>query len=174
MCGSNPYAMKEQVFETQVWLPRSREEIFPFFADAGNLDAITPPWLHFRILTPLPLEMRQGAKIHYQIRLHGIPISWRTNIASWNPSHSFVDEQISGPYQKWHHTHLFEEKGGGTLCKDRVVYKHLGGMLVHKYLVRPDIERIFAYRQEKMLEIFAPVPDKISAAPSRSPALAHA
>lgn len=147
--------MKEQVLQTQVWLPRTRQEIFPFFADAGNLDAITPPWLHFRILTPLPIEMKQGAKIHYQIRLHGIPISWRTNIAAWSPPHSFVDEQISGPYQKWHHTHTFEDKDGGTLCTDRVVYKHLGGMLVHKFFVRPDIERIFAYRREKMLEIFA-------------------
>jgi hypothetical protein len=146
--------MREQLFTTTQWLPRTPEQIFPFFADAGNLDAITPPWLHFRILTPLPVEMKVGARLEYSISLHGLPMRWRTNIAQWNPSHSFVDEQISGPYRLWHHTHTFTADRGGTLCTDVVRYRHWGGMLIERWFVRPDIERIFAYRREQLAKLF--------------------
>lgn len=146
--------MREQILETTLWLPRSPEEIFPFFADAANLDAITPPWLHFRIRSALPIEMKQGARIEYSLRLHGIPIRWKTNIALWEPPFRFVDEQISGPYQKWHHTHTFEPSNGGTLCTDRVLYRHIGGMIAERLLVRPDIETIFEYRRQTLLKHF--------------------
>jgi ligand-binding SRPBCC domain-containing protein len=146
--------MKEQILEVTQWLPRSPEEIFPFFADAANLDSITPPWLHFRIRSPLPITMREGARIEYSIKLHGIPIRWKTNITQWKPPFMFVDEQVSGPYRLWHHTHTFEAKDGGTLCTDRVRYRHWGGGLVERYFVRPDVERIFAYRRERLEAIF--------------------
>ena len=163
--------MREQVLTTSLWLPRTPEEIFPFFADAANLDAITPPWLHFRIRTPLPIQMKAGALIEYSLRLHLIPIRWKTHIASWNPPHSFVDEQISGPYQKWHHTHTFEREGDGTRCIDCVRYRHIGGMIAERLLVRPDIERIFEYRKQTLLARFGqPKPDPISAAPRHAAA----
>ncbi len=146
--------MLDQIFETTLWLPRTPEAVFPFFADAANLDAITPPWLHFAIRSKLPLDMREGASIEYSIRLHGIPIRWKTNIAAWQPPRMFIDEQISGPYQKWHHTHTFEAENGGTRCVDRVVYRHIGGMIMERLLVRKDITRIFAYRQQKLSELF--------------------
>ncbi len=146
--------MREQILETTLWLPKTPEEIFPFFADAANLDAITPPWLNFKIRSPLPLTMRENARIEYSISLHGLPIRWKTNITSWKPPVVFVDEQISGPYRLWHHTHRFEAKDGGTLCTDRVRYKHWGGMLVEKFFVRPDVEKIFAYRREKLIQLF--------------------
>ncbi len=151
---ANLRCMREQILETTLWLPQTPEEIFPFFADAANLDAITPPWLNFKIRSPLPLQMREGARIEYSINLHGIPIRWKTNITSWKPPVMFVDEQISGPYRLWHHTHRFEAKDGGTLCTDRVRYKHWGGMLVEKFFVRPDVEKIFAYRREKLIQLF--------------------
>lgn len=147
--------MKEQVLETKVWLPRLPQEVFPFFADAANLDAITPPWLHFKIRCELPIQMKVGASIAYSIRIHGIPIRWRTNIARWEPPFCFVDEQVRGPYQLWHHTHTFAAQDGGTLCTDRVRYKHLGGSLIERFLVRPDVEKIFAFRQMKLVTIFA-------------------
>ena len=90
-------------------LPGTPEEVFPFFADAGNLEAITPPWLGFHVVTPRPIEMRPGALIEYRLRLHRLPIAWLTRIEEWVPSERFVDMQLTGPYRLWHHTHEFRE-----------------------------------------------------------------
>ena len=130
-------------------LPRPPSEVFPFFADAGNLEAITPPWLSFSITTPRPIAMRQGALIEYRLRLHGIPIRWLTVIADWEPGVRFVDTQIRGPYALWHHTHEFERDGEGTLMRDTVRYAlPYGpfGRLAHRLFVAGDLERIFDYR----------------------------
>ena len=131
-------------------LPGTPEEVFPFFADAGNLEAITPPWLGFHVVTPRPIEMRAGALIDYRLRLHGLPIAWLTRIEEWVPSERFVDLQLTGPYRLWHHTHEFRANpGGGTLMTDTVRYAlPLGplGSLAHRVLVRRDLERIFDYR----------------------------
>lgn len=154
-------------FHDELWLPRPRDEVFPFFADARNLSEITPPWVRFEILTPAPIAMHPGALIDYRIRVHGFPIRWRTEITEWNPPFHFVDEQLSGPYSKWHHAHRFEEKDGGTLCIDDVVYRPHGGALIHRLFVRRDVERIFSVRREKLLELFppgSPEPDHATAA----------
>jgi len=142
--------VQEFTFHAEVWLPRLREEVFAFFADAHNLQAITPPWLKFDVLTPAPIAMRPGTLIDYRIRVHGLPIRWRTEITEWNPPHSFVDVQLRGPYTLWHHTHTFEEREGGTLCIDDVRYRPRGGALMNWLFVRRDVERIFAYRQEAL------------------------
>lgn len=151
-------------FHDELWLPRPRDEVFPFFADARNLGEITPPWVQFEILTPSPIAMCPGTLIDYRIRVHGFPIRWRTEITEWNPPFHFVDEQRSGPYSKWHHTHRFEEKDGGTLCIDDVIYRPHGGAIIHRLFVRRDVKRIFSYRREKLLEFFPPV----SPEPSRA------
>ena len=138
------------------FLPVGRATVFPFFTDAGNLERITPPWVRFRILTPGPLTMRAGALIDYRIRLHGLPLRWRTEIAEWEPPFRFVDVQLRGPYRLWHHTHTFVEVGGATLCRDEIFYAVRGGRLVNRLLVQPDIERIFAYRRQVLAELFGP------------------
>lgn len=148
--------MTEHTFQAELWLPRHREEVFPFFADAHNLEKITPRWLKFQIRTPGPIAMRAGVLIDYQIRLRGLPLRWRTEIEVWEPPFRFVDNQVRGPYRCWHHTHTFEERDGGTLCCDHVRYSVFGGALLNRFLVRPDIERIFAYRQEQLRKHFAP------------------
>jgi ligand-binding SRPBCC domain-containing protein len=150
--------MKIHTFTQEQWLPRSREEVFPFFADARNLEAITPPWVGFQILTPGPIEMTVGAIIDYRIRLHGIPLRWRTEITAWSPLDHFVDEQRRGPYRRWVHTHRFVPRDGGTLCLDHVEYAVPGGGLVNRWLVRPDIERIFAFRRGVLDQRFGPLP----------------
>ena len=130
-------------------LPGTPEEVFPFFAAAANLEAITPPWLHFRIVTPQPIEMREGALIEYRLRLRGIPLRWHTRIDEWNPSPPtprFVDRQLSGPYRVWHHTHEFEADGPGhTLMRDIVRWEAPLQRLAAP-LVRRDLDRIFDYR----------------------------
>lgn len=148
--------MREFTMQTSLWLPRPRTEVFPFFAEARNLEAITPPWLRFEVLTPAPIEMRAGAVIDYRIRVHGIPIRWRTEIAEWQPPHRFVDVQVRGPYTLWRHTHTFEERDGGTLCADHVRYRPRGGALLNWLFVRRDVERIFQYRQQRLTALFGP------------------
>jgi ligand-binding SRPBCC domain-containing protein len=136
-------------------LPGTPEEVFPFFGDALNLEAITPPWLGFRVATPRPIAMAPGALIEYRLRLHGVPIRWRTTIAVWEPPRRFVDVQLSGPYALWHHTHDFSvAAGGGTLMRDTVRYAlPLGplGELAHALLVRRDLARIFDFRRDAVL-----------------------
>ncbi|MBK9137211.1 MAG: SRPBCC family protein [Verrucomicrobia bacterium] len=146
--------MPEYTLKTECWLPRRRDEVFPFFADASNLEAITPPWLRFEILTPRPIPMAKGTLIDYRIKVHGLPIRWRTEIAEWDPPRRFVDVQLRGPYRLWHHTHTFEERDGGTLCTDLVRYWPRGGALIHRLFVRRDVERIFAYREQRLGQIF--------------------
>jgi ligand-binding SRPBCC domain-containing protein len=149
----NEGKMKEFKFHTELWLPRRRDEVFPFFSEPRNLETITPPWLKFEVLTPEPSAMRVGVLIDYRIRLHGIPIRWRTEIAEWNPPCLFVDVQLRGPYTLWHHTHAFEERDGGTLCTDTVRYRPRGGTLANRLFVRRDVERIFVFRNERLARI---------------------
>jgi ligand-binding SRPBCC domain-containing protein len=147
--------MAIHVLKRQQLLSPAPQEIFPFFGDALNLEAITPPWLGFRVVTPGPIEMAPGTLIEYRLKLHGVPIRWRTTIAVWDPPRRFVDVQLSGPYRMWHHTHDFEPApGGGTLMRDTVRYAlPLGplGELAHRALVRRDLDRIFDYRKSGVL-----------------------
>lgn len=149
--------MKQYLFEAEVWLPRPLSDVFAFFAEAHNLETLTPPWLHFEVLTPAPIVMGEGTLIDYKIRVHGVPIRWRTEITEWRPPHRFADRQLRGPYSVWDHTHTFEERDGGTLCMDKVLYRPRGGALVNWLFVRRDVENIFAYRQKRMAEIFPPL-----------------
>ena len=138
--------MRVREFRSELWLPLPPEELFSFFAAAANLDAITPSWLHFHIVTPPPVVMREGALIDYRLRVHGIPLRWRTRINAWQPPHRFVDEQLRGPYRQWIHEHTFELSDGGTLARDLVRYAVPFDFLAHRWFVRPDIEKIFAFR----------------------------
>lgn len=133
------------------------EQVFKFFSSAQNLERITPPFLGFRILTPTPIEMRQGTLIDYQLKVHGIPLRWRTHICEWNPPYSFVDEQLKGPYRQWIHTHSFESIRDGTATRmgDHVRYSIFAGKLVH-FMIKKDINAIFTHRNAAIESIFPP------------------
>ena len=127
--------------------------VFAFFADARNLEAITPPLLRFRVVTPEPIAMGAGTMIRYRLRVHGVPVNWLTEITEWEPPHRFVDTQVKGPYALWHHTHTFEPDGDGTLMRDVVRYR-VGfgplGTLANALLVRRDLEAIFDHRARQV------------------------
>ncbi len=146
--------MRVSEIHAEQWLPRPLEELFPFYADAHNLERITPPLLRFRVLTPAPIPMEQGTRIDYRLRLHGIPFGWRTEIAAWEPPHRFVDRQERGPYRLWEHEHTFREEDGGTWVVDHVRCAVLGGALTWRLLVRRDVEQIFRYRGQVLAEMF--------------------
>ncbi|UCF19022.1 MAG: SRPBCC family protein [Gemmatimonadota bacterium] len=148
-------AERGYLLEARIWLPRPVEEVFEFFCDAGNLETITPPFLRFEILTPLPLTMRAGTLIDYRLRLRGIPVRWRTEITAWEPPTRFVDEQRRGPYRWWIHEHRFGERAGGTEMVDRVRYGVPGGPLVNGLFVARDLRRIFEYRGREIERTYA-------------------
>ena len=143
---------REQVLEVPI------EQAFEFFSRAENLEAITPPWLRFRITSPTPIEMHAGTVIRYRLALRRVPISWLTRIEEWDPPHRFVDKQLRGPYGLWHHTHTFEsiDEGARTLMTDIVRYgQRFGpaGELAQKLFVERDVERIFDYRREEIAKL---------------------
>lgn len=148
---------RSHLLQTQQHLPLPPTDVFPFFADAANLERITPPELHFHIITPGPIRMQVGTLIEYRLRLFGVPFTWLTRIALWEPPHRFIDEQLVGPYRLWVHTHHFVPLAGGTLMTDRVVYHlpffPLGELALP--LVRLQLQRIFAYRRQTIARLLA-------------------
>lgn len=155
--------MRTFTLESVQWLPRPIGEVFPFFADAANLERITPPWLRFSVLTPGPVEMRVATRIDYRLRVRGVPLRWQSEITAWEPPLRFADEQRRGPYRLWVHEHTFRERDGGTEVRDHVTYAVPGGWLVERLLVGPDVRRIFAYRRRALEELFPAVHDAFTA-----------
>jgi ligand-binding SRPBCC domain-containing protein len=149
--------LKIYELKKEVSIPASIQEVFSFFSNAENLNRITPSWLSFKILTPLPIKMEKNARIDYSLKLLGFRMKWRTEITAWEPSNRFIDRQIEGPYRVWEHTHLFEENEGGTQMTDVVRYAVPGFVLspiVHFLFVRPRLEKIFLFREESILKYF--------------------
>lgn len=142
--------------KTDITLSSSLDETFALFAEASNLEALTPPELQFQILTPLPIEMKQGAHIKYRLKLFGIPFNWLTEITHWEPGVRFVDEQISGPFRLWVHEHDFSAvDDSSTRIRDRVRYGlplEPLGRLAHP-IVRSRLDRIFRFREEKVHDL---------------------
>ncbi len=154
----------EEVFESLQYIHHTPEKLFPFFADAKNLEQITPPFLNFKIVNVSEDHLKKGTIIDYKLQIHHLPIHWKTLIQEWNPPLSFVDFQVKGPYQLWHHTHEFKALGPGTLMIDRVRFKlPLGyvGWLVASRWVQKDVQKIFNFRRSVIQEKFA-APDKIT------------
>ena len=152
--------MRVHTLRREQRLARPPEDVFPFFGDARNLEAITPPLLRFRVLTPEPIEMQVGTHIQYRLRLRGIPVSWLTSIQAWEPPHRFVDVQVRGPYALWHHTHTFEADGaGGTVMRDTVRYA-IGfgpiGEIAERLLVSRDLKAIFDFRRDAIPALLEP------------------
>ena len=150
--------LKFHTLRQEQWIPRPIDEVFALFADARNLEELTPPWLGFRILAIDSNPVAEGTGIRYSLRLHGIPLHWRTCIRRWDPPYRFIDVQTSGPYKLWHHTHRFEAYGHRTKMIDVVRYRlpfGFLGRLVHVLKVRSDVRRIFDYRRQRIEELFA-------------------
>ena len=143
------------VLNASMFVPVPLDRVFGFFADAANLQRITPPELHFSVATAQPLTIGQGSVIDYRLKLIGIPFTWRSLISEWQPPHEFVDEQLRGPYRYWHHRHRFFDEAGGTRIDDQVHYElplsPLGDIAWP--LVRIQLGRIFRYRQKVIREL---------------------
>jgi len=149
--------MTTRLLERTAWIPAPPEKVFDFFSAAENLQQLTPDWLHFRILTPLPVFMEKGTRIDYQIGLYGVPMKWKTEITAWEPPRRFEDTQLAGPYRVWIHEHIFEPESGGTRMTDRVRYRARGALfepLVNRFFVRRSLARIFDFRESRLAGFF--------------------
>lgn len=144
-------------FTREQVIGRPLPEVFAFYADANNLERITPAWLRFRIATPGPITMQRGTRIDYHIRLHGVSVRWTSEIVEWTPPHRFIDVQVRGPYRTWEHTHEFLPVPGGTLVRDSVRYQlPLGwlGEIARRGFVARDVAHIFDHRREALAAHF--------------------
>lgn len=147
---------RHHVLSSAQWVPAAPAACVAFFSDAANLESLTPPFLRFRILTPLPIAMRTGALIEYRLSLLGVPLHWVTRIEDWQPGRGFTDVQLRGPYARWVHRHAFSPADGGTWVRDEVEYALPFAPLsdpVHALFVRPRLHRIFAYRRDAVARL---------------------
>ena len=140
--------------EKEQWIDQPIETVFAFFADPGNLQKITPPWMSFRITSCSTPEIEQGTILEYALRVRGLPMKWVSQITVWEPPFRFVDEQLHGPYRRWHHEHTFDDHDDRTRIGDLVDYAVPGGRLIEKLLVRRDLAKIFQYRFETLAAQF--------------------
>ena len=151
------HPLAEYVLRRQAFIPAPLDDVFDLFSNAHNLEQITPDWLHFRVLTEGPIEMKVGSRIRYRLRIGGVPLRWDTCITRWEPGRSFVDRQERGPYRFWDHTHTFAPVGDGVRMGDMVRYAlPFGplGRLAHALWVRDALARIFDYRFDRIGELF--------------------
>ncbi len=144
--------LRTHVLHREQRLDGTPEEVFGFFADAKNLEAITPPLLRFKVITPEPIDMAVGTLIEYRLRIHHAPISWLTSIQKWDPPRAFVDMQLRGPYALWHHTHSFVPDGPAHTTMTDTVRWAIGfgpfGELARRLFVEADVESIFEHRAD--------------------------
>ena len=140
------------------WIPKKIPEVFPFFCNETNLERLTPPLIEFKVQGKSTPQVAEGTLIDYKLKIHGLPVRWRTKILEWKPNEKFIDTQLSGPYKLWHHTHEFIDLGGGTLLRDRVLFKlplwPLGDFMLP--LIRADVAKIFAFRRKVIQQLFGP------------------
>jgi ligand-binding SRPBCC domain-containing protein len=150
--------MAEYILEREQWIVRPAADVFEFLSNAANLEKTTPPWLAFRIATPIPLQIRTGTRIEYEIRWRFFRMKWMSEIIDWPLDRRFTDVQVRGPYALWHHDHTFESDDGGTRMQDRVRFKiQLGplGAIAHQVRVRRDLNSIFDYRAAEIERTFS-------------------
>jgi ligand-binding SRPBCC domain-containing protein len=150
--------MAEYRFTACQTIARPRPEVFEFFSRAENLERITPPELGFHIITPTPITIGEGTLIDYRLSLRGFPVRWQSRITVWDPPYKFADEQVTGPYKQWIHTHRFTEVDAGTTeMEDEVLYRlplEPFGDLAQLF-VEWEIKTIFDYRKKTIEELFA-------------------
>ena len=150
--------MKIYTLHKKQQLPISLDTAWEFLSNPKNLKTITPDYMSFTIVSEIDRPLYTGQIIQYIVTpLLGIKTKWVSEITHIEEKKYFVDEQMYGPYALWHHKHFIKEIDGGVEMEDIIDYKvPLGilGQIVHPFIVKPKLEEIFNYRQEKLEELF--------------------
>ena len=168
LAASTPIIVKIREYRAECLVPRPRAEVFAFFANPGNLAVLTPPWVRVDIPKDGPSCGHAGMEFGYRVWLHGLPMPWRGRFEIWEAPHRFVDIQLRGPYRRWRHEHAFEEAAGGTRVLDHVQYAVWGGGLIDRWIVRPELVRMFEYRSRRLAELFPSAKEGVAGGRSNS------
>jgi ligand-binding SRPBCC domain-containing protein len=147
----------DYVLERRTLIPADLPTVFAFFKDPANLEAITPPWLQFGVMSASDRTVRDGTRISYRLRWQVFPMRWESLIREYYENECFADEMIRGPYARWYHRHLFRSTAQGVIMTDRVEYRMplgLLGRIAHRLVVRRQLEEIFDHRTERIAELF--------------------
>ena len=146
--------MKESLLECRVRLPTPPEVVFAFLSDPANLLRLTPPWMRVETVPPVPAALGAGVEFAHRVRTRGVTLRWQSRIELWDPPRRFIDIQVRGPFRSWRHEHSVAPADGGSELLDRVRYSVWGGRWVDRWVVRPDLDRMFAFRSRRLAELF--------------------
>lgn len=150
--------MKIYNLHTKQKLPISLDKAWDFFSDPKNLKEITPDYMNFTILSGADKKMFPGQIIQYFVTpVLRIKTKWVTEITQVKDKEYFIDIQLFGPYDLWHHKHFFKEIDGGIEMEDCIDYKlpfGILGRLTHRLFIKSKLENIFEYRRKKLIELF--------------------
>ena len=140
-------------------LPSGVEETFRLFSDPRLLDKLTPSWFGLEPTSGFSLPLAPGAEISYRLRWRGLPLRWTSRIVDWEPPHLLTYEQVRGPHRSFRHEHRFQAEAVGTRVIDKVIYRAPGGRPIERFLIRPDLERIFRHRERAARRILGTQPE---------------
>lgn len=152
--------MKTYVLRTEQKIPISLDEAWDFFSSPLNLAKITPKEMNFIVTSDYnkDAKMYPGMIITYKVSpVFGIKMNWMTEITHVKEGEYFVDEQRFGPYALWHHQHHFKVIEGGVQMNDILNYAipyGIIGTIGNAILVKREINKIFAYREKAIVELF--------------------
>ncbi len=151
-----------QLHATQT-LPITQKTAWNFLSNPANLKAITPDSMGFNILSGDDRAMFPGQIIAYKVSpFSGYSTKWVTEITHVKEGSYFVDEQRFGPYALWHHKHFIKEVNGGVQMEDIIDYKipfGFLGQMMHPFVVKKQLLKIFRYREQKLSELFGSIPN---------------
>ena len=151
--------MAIQRITDELLIPIPLEQAWDFFTNPRNLAKLTPKEMKFRhVFEPDADRVYKGMYLVYKVSpIGGIPLTWVTEITEVLPKQRFVDDQIKGPFARWHHIHEFEARGDKTLIRDILYYQMPFGFLgsiAHFLFAKKQVGQIFSFRKDRMEEIF--------------------
>ncbi len=134
-------------------LPYSPEEVFEWHMRPGALERLTPPWTEVRVKERSG-AIHDGGKVVLAIKQGPTELTWVVRHTDFEEGRLFRDEQVSGPFQRWVHSHRFlPSDDGGCIMEDEVEWEPpLGaaGQMVAGGFIRKELQRLFHFRHARL------------------------
>ncbi|MBB5805733.1 ligand-binding SRPBCC domain-containing protein [Saccharothrix ecbatanensis] len=102
-------------------------------------------------------RLRPGDTVTWQATHFGLRWRMTSRISAFDPPRFFVDEQVRGPFKRWHHAHHFDPDGhGGTVMRDVIDFAApLGplGIAAERLVLNRYMPRLINLRNEHVKAI---------------------